>query len=112
LILGLAYKKNVDDLRESPSLRLMEKIEARGAEVEYFDPYIPAVPMTREHSGLAGRKSIAWDLELMSSFDAVLIATDHDGLDYKGLSLSARLIIDTRYACARAGGDLARVVLA
>jgi UDP-N-acetyl-D-glucosamine dehydrogenase len=112
LILGLAYKKNVDDLRESPSLRLMEKLEARGATVDFFDPYISVVPMTREHAGLAGRESVDWDLDEISAYDVVLIATDHDGLDYKGLSLSARLIIDTRYACARAGGDLARVVLA
>jgi len=69
LVLGLAYKKNVDDLRESPSFRLIEKLEARGAIVDYFDPLIPIVPTTREHSGLAGRVSVAWDLMAFTSYD-------------------------------------------
>jgi UDP-N-acetyl-D-glucosamine dehydrogenase len=110
LIIGLAYKKNVDDLRESPSLRLMEKIEARGARVDYHDPFIPVLPATREHQDLAGRQSIAWDLEAVGGYDAVLIATDHDGIDYPGLAVSARLVVDTRNACARAGAEMASVV--
>jgi UDP-N-acetyl-D-glucosamine dehydrogenase len=110
LIIGLAYKKNVDDLRESPSLRLMEKIEARGARVDFHDPFIPVVPATREHHNLAGRQSIAWDLEAVGAYDALLIATDHDGIDYPGLAAAARLVVDTRNACARAGADLASVV--
>ncbi len=112
LIIGLAYKKNVDDLRESPSLRLIEKLEARGARVSYFDPHVPEIPLTREHAVLAGRSSVAWDLDVLCSFDAALIATDHDGVDYPGLAQSAPLVIDTRYACARSGADLTRVVLA
>jgi UDP-N-acetyl-D-glucosamine dehydrogenase len=111
LIIGLAYKKNVDDLRESPSLRLIEKLEARGARVAYFDPHVPEIPLTREHKALAGRSSVAWDLDVFRSFDAALIATDHDGVDYPGLAQSAPLVIDTRYACARSGADLTRVVL-
>jgi UDP-N-acetyl-D-glucosamine dehydrogenase len=112
LVLGIAYKKNVDDLRESPSLRLIEKIEARGAVVDYFDPFIPVVPMTREHADLAGRHSVEWDLNSLCAYDAVLIATDHDGVDYPSLARSARLVIDTRNACARSGADLERVLLA
>jgi UDP-N-acetyl-D-glucosamine dehydrogenase len=110
LIVGLAYKKNVDDLRESPSLRLIDKLEARGAKVAYFDPYVPEIPRTREHASLAGRVSVAWDLAEFSFYDAALIATDHDGVDYPGLAQSAQLVIDTRNACARSGADLSRVV--
>lgn len=112
LMVGLAYKKNVDDVRESPSLRLIEKLEERGANVDYFDPFVPEVPVTREHAGLAGRRSVDWKIEHIAIYDAVLIATDHDGIDYSALAEAARLVVDTRYACARAGADMTRVVLA
>jgi UDP-N-acetyl-D-glucosamine dehydrogenase len=112
LLLGIAYKKNVDDMRESPSLKLIEKLEAMGATVDFFDPYFPTIPMSREHAELAGRTSVAWDLEAIGAYDAVLIATDHDDVDYKGLAASARLVVDTRNACARNGADMSRVVLA
>lgn len=94
LIVGLAYKKNVDDARESPSFKLIELLEARGAEVSYHDPFIPVIPKTREHSHLAGRESVP--LSRASDFDAVLIATDHDGIDWARLLDDARLIVDTR----------------
>jgi len=103
LIVGLAYKKNVDDMRESPSLKLIELIEARGAAVDYYDPFIPVIPRTREHAALTGRRSIAWDLAAIGGYDAVLIATDHDGVDYAGLAGAAKLVVDTRNAVARAG---------
>ncbi len=103
LIVGLAYKANVDDLRESPSLRLIEMIEERGARVSYHDPYIPVIPPTREHGALAGRRSIAPTPDAVAAFDAVLIATDHDEVDTAALAASARLVVDTRNACARAG---------
>ena len=112
LLLGVAYKKNVDDLRESPSLRLIEKLEARGAVVDYFDQFIPEIPMTREHSALSGRKSIVWDEARIAEYDAAVIATDHDGVDYRSLATSAPLVVDTRNACARSGADLTRVILA
>jgi UDP-N-acetyl-D-glucosamine dehydrogenase len=112
LVLGLAYKKNIEDMRESPSLRLIELLEERKAKVEYYDPFLPVIPMTREHAELAGRKSIPWDLKDIASYDAVLIATDHDDVDYVGLAQTAKLIVDTRNACARAGADMSRVVLA
>jgi UDP-N-acetyl-D-glucosamine dehydrogenase len=99
LLMGLAYKKNVDDLRESPALVIMDELMARGAHVEYFDPWIAEVPPTRAHPELAGRRSIAWSPETFaSSFDAALIVTDHDKVDYEELVASMDLIVDTRNA--------------
>ena len=112
LLLGLAYKKNVDDLRESPSLRLIEMLEARGAAVDYHDPYIAEIMRTREHPSLAGRRSVPWDADAIAAYDAVLIATDHDGVDYAGLGRAARLVLDTRNAMARAGALGGNVVKA
>jgi UDP-N-acetyl-D-glucosamine dehydrogenase len=112
LLIGLAYKKNVDDLRESPSLKLIELIERRGGSVDYYDPFIPVVPVTREHADLAGRRSIGWDAARVSGYDAVLIATDHDGVDYAGLARHARIVVDTRNACARHGVSGANIVKA
>ncbi|MBV9137406.1 MAG: nucleotide sugar dehydrogenase [Hyphomicrobiales bacterium] len=103
LLLGLAYKKNVDDTRESPSLRLFDLIEARGGSVDYHDPFIPVIPRTREHIGLAGRRSVPLDPERVRGYDAVLIATDHDDIDYRAIVADAKLVVDTRNACARAG---------
>lgn len=112
LILGAAYKKNVDDMRESPSLRLMELIEQRGAEVGYHDPHVPEIPMTREHAALAGRRSIALTPEVIRSYDAVLIATDHSGVDYAMLVAEAALVVDTRNACEHHGVMAGNVVKA
>ena len=112
LMLGIAYKKNVDDMRESPSLKLIELIEARGAHVDYFDPYIPVIPMTREHAELAGRKSVSLDAKTIAGYDAVLIATDHDNVDYKLVVDSAKVVVDTRNACARAGIPEGQVIKA
>jgi UDP-N-acetyl-D-glucosamine dehydrogenase len=103
LILGLAYKKNVDDVRESPTFKLMELLEKRGATVDYYDPHLPAIPNTREHAGFNGRKAITWSAENLAGFDVALIATDHDAVDYVALCKSAKLVVDTRNACARAG---------
>ncbi|MFI5013600.1 MAG: nucleotide sugar dehydrogenase [Hyphomicrobiales bacterium] len=112
LVLGIAYKKNVDDMRESPSLKLIELLEERGAKVEYHDPFIPVIPRTREHAALAGRKSAPLDAKSIAAFDSVLIATDHDGVDYAGLAEHAKLIVDTRNACTRAGLTGANIVKA
>jgi UDP-N-acetyl-D-glucosamine dehydrogenase len=112
LVLGLAYKKNVDDTRESPALRIIDRLEARKARVAYFDPFVPEIPPTREHPNLAGRRSVLWDVEAISGYDAALIVTDHDGVDYGALVEHAQLVVDTRNACARAGVDLAKVVAA
>jgi UDP-N-acetyl-D-glucosamine dehydrogenase len=96
LILGLAYKPNVDDERESPSYVLMDLLSQRGAELEYYDPYVPMIRPTREHSHWAGKKSIQWGRATIESFDLVLIATNHSCVDYQGLADWARCIVDTR----------------
>ena len=101
LILGLAYKKNVDDTRESPSFVIIKSLEKRGAVVEYFDEYVPVIPKTRDHSDLEGRKSITWDLNSLSTYDAVLICTDHDNLPYRDIALNAKLVVDTRNVMGR-----------
>jgi len=103
LVIGLAYKKNVDDTRESPSFKLIELLEDQGAVCEVHDPFVPIIPRTREHAKLAGRKSLPLNDELISRYDAVLIMTDHDSINYATLVKSAKLVIDTRNACARAG---------
>src|SRR4026207_482430 len=82
LILGLAYKPNVDDERESPSYVLMDLLQQRGAEVSYYDPYIPIIKPTREHLQLAGTKSVEWNRATIESFDVVLIATNHTCVNY------------------------------
>jgi UDP-N-acetyl-D-glucosamine dehydrogenase len=112
LVLGVAYKKNVDDLRESPSLKLIELIEARGARADYHDPFIAVIPPTREHAGLAGWISVPLDAATIAAYDAVLIATDHDGVDYGLVVDHAPVTVDTRNACARAGIAAERFVKA
>lgn len=101
LIIGLAYKKNVPDIRESPSLKLMEIILERGGDFSYFDPFVPEIPQTREYGHLRGRRSIAWNEADIRAFDAVLIATDHDEVDYQALADWSSLVVDTRNVFAR-----------
>ena len=98
LLLGLAYKANVDDDRESPGYVLMDKLAAKGANVSFYDPYIPVIRPSREHGHWAGTNSIAWDRQVIESFDAVLIATAHRDVNYQQLGQWASLIIDTRNA--------------
>jgi UDP-N-acetyl-D-glucosamine dehydrogenase len=98
LILGLAYKPNVDDERESPSYVLMDLLSERGAELEYYDPYVPVIKPTREHSHWAGKKSVEWDRVTIESFDLVVIATNHSCLNYQDLADLAHCIVDTRNA--------------
>jgi UDP-N-acetyl-D-glucosamine dehydrogenase len=100
LILGLAYKPDVDDERQSPSYTLMSLLMERGATVEYYDPYVPVIKPTREHASLAGKKSVAWNRESISSFDLVLIATNHGSVNYQELGQWAKCIVDTRNAMA------------
>jgi UDP-N-acetyl-D-glucosamine dehydrogenase len=96
LVLGLAYKANVDDDRESPSYVLMDKLIQRGAEVSYYDPHVPEVGLTREHPHWAGTRSVEWTMETIVSFDVVLISTAHDEINCRELGEWATLIIDTR----------------
>jgi UDP-N-acetyl-D-glucosamine dehydrogenase len=106
LILGLAYKKNVDDTRESPALKLLELLEERGARVEYHDPFVPEIPPTRKFPELKGRRSAALSADLLAAVDAVLIATDHDAVDYALVAERARLVVDARNAIAARLGRL------
>lgn len=112
LIVGVAYKKNIDDMRESPSLVLIELLEARGATVEFYDPLIPVIPPTREHANLTGRRSIEWSEAAVNEYDAVLISTDHDAVDYMALVEHARLIVDTRNACGKRALTEAKIIKA
>ncbi len=100
LVLGLAYKPNVDDERESPSYVLMKLLAERGAEVAYYDPYVPVIKPTREHPQFAGRKSIDWNRSTIENFDVVLIATNHSAVNYRELGAWAQCIVDTRNAMA------------
>jgi UDP-N-acetyl-D-glucosamine dehydrogenase len=110
LLIGLAYKKNVADIRESPSLKLVELLERRGAIVSYHDPHVPTVPVTREHSELGGRASVPLDAAAIAGHDAVLVSTDHDNIDYPLIAAHARLIVDTRNVFARLGLTTGNIV--
>ncbi len=110
LLVGAAYKRDVDDMRESPSLRLIELLRERGASVDYHDPFIPVLPPTRKYR--FRMKSVPLTPKLLKEFDAVLIATDHSSVDYSLIGEHARLVVDTRNAMARAGKAKARVVRA
>jgi UDP-N-acetyl-D-glucosamine dehydrogenase len=100
LIVGLAYKPNVDDERESPSYTLMELLKSRGAEVAYYDPYVPVIRPTREHAHWTGTRSVGWNRETVQGFDAVIIATNHQSVSYRELADWSPCIVDTRNAMA------------
>jgi UDP-N-acetyl-D-glucosamine dehydrogenase len=94
LVLGIAYKKNVDDMRESPSVMLMEKLRHMGADVAYSDPHIPVFPVTREHH--FDLSSVELTPDSLKAYDCVLLASDHDRFDYDMIKAHAALIVDTR----------------
>ncbi len=98
LIVGLAYKRNVDDMRESPALRIIELLEKRGATTGYHDPFIPTIGASRKHDALAGRQSVPLDPATVAGYDAVVIVTDHAGIDWDGLVAAAQIVVDTRNA--------------
>ena len=112
LIVGVAYKKNVDDMRESPALTIMDLLKERGAEVAYHDPYCPVIPRTREHGHLAGERSLPLDRSMLASFQAALIVTDHDGVDYAALVAGVPLVVDTRNATRHVRAGRERIVMA
>jgi UDP-N-acetyl-D-glucosamine dehydrogenase len=112
LMIGLAYKKNVDDMRESPSLTLIGMLEAAGAVVDYHDPFIPRIKPSREHADLTDRRSVPLNAKRITAADAVLIVTDHDNVDYAMIGKHARLVVDTRNAMARHGTSGRQVVKA
>lgn len=101
LVLGVAYKANVDDLRESPALVIIDLLRKRGADVAYHDPYAPALPKTRKYDfGLA---STPLDAETLKDYDAVVVTTDHTGVDYDMVFREARLVVDARGVARRLG---------
>ena len=101
LLIGVAYKKNVDDMRESPALVIWEGLRARGAVVGYHDPHVAVIPPTRQHGGLTGERSVALDAAGVAAVDLVIVATDHDAIDYALIAAEGRLVVDTRNAMAR-----------
>ena len=103
LIVGLAYKKNISDNRESPALKLWTMLAARGADIHYLDPFVPAVPTTRAYKALKGATSTALTRETLAAFHAVLIVTDHDAIDYPALCESELIVVDCRNALRNRG---------
>jgi UDP-N-acetyl-D-glucosamine dehydrogenase len=110
LVLGLAYKKDIDDLRESPSVELIELLRTRGAKVDYNDPYIPKTPRQREHDLRLRSKTLS--AAMLAGYDCVLIATDHSSYDYPWLVRHAKLVVDTRNATAGVKQGRSKIVLA
>ncbi len=110
LILGLAYKKNIDDCRESPSLELVELLQAQGAKVDYNDPYVPRTHKMREYDLKLSSKKLR--AAMLASYDCVLIATDHDDYDYPWIVKHAKLVVDTRNATANCKTGRSKIVLA
>jgi UDP-N-acetyl-D-glucosamine dehydrogenase len=94
LMLGIAYKKNVDDMRESPAVALMEILRAKGADISYSDPHVPVFPRMREHS--FDLKSVTLSAGTLAGFDCAVLATNHDAFDYELIKRHAKLIVDTR----------------
>ena len=103
LILGFAYKKNIDDDRESPSYKIMELLLQYGAEVEFHDPYIESIGTKREYPQFTGKKRVS--LERIDQFDITVILTDHSDYDYETIVKQSRLVVDTRNACAKIKSD-------
>jgi len=96
LIVGVTYKKDIDDLRESPALRIIELLRAKGARVDYHDPYVPSLPVMRKYD--LRLKSVPLTAERLSEYDVALIATDHSCFDYDHIVRHSQLVVDTRNA--------------
>lgn len=101
LILGASYKKDIDDMRESPSLKLIEILREKGAKVDYNDPYVPKLPKTRKYQ--YDMESVELSKKNLTKYDLVLLSTDHSDYNYKFITASSKLILDTRNAFERAG---------
>ena len=112
LIMGVAYKKNVSDMRESPAMRLMAILQDAGATVAFHDPHVPEIPRMREYPQFLGKQSLPMAEVRATDFDAVLIATDHDAVDYAALAGLELPIIDTRNVMARHGLSMTNVTKA
>src|SRR5437667_640903 len=96
LLVGLAYKPDVDDIRESPAFVFLDKLTALGAEVAYYDPHVEVIGPTREHSNWQGQSSIEWNEQTIRSFDAAVVVTAHKTVDYRQLATWSRCVVDTR----------------
>jgi len=110
MVLGVAYKKDVDDMRESPSLKIIEQLTLRGAKVDYNDPHFAQIPKLR-HYNFEGMKSVPIDAKTLSSYDCVMIATDHTAYDYPMIVESSQLVVDTRNATRRIARNRNKIVL-
>ncbi|UCG15127.1 MAG: nucleotide sugar dehydrogenase [Phycisphaerales bacterium] len=110
LVLGLAYKRDIDDLRESPSIELIELLRKHGATVDYNDPHIPATHKQREHN--LRMKSRPLTAATLKTYDCVLISTDHSSYDYPWIVKHARLVVDTRNATAGCRTGRSKIVRA
>jgi len=110
LVLGLAYKKDIDDLRESPSIELIELLRKKGAAVDYNDPFIPKTPRQREHDLKMTSKELS--AKILAGYDVVLIATDHSDYDYNWIVKNAKLVVDTRNATANVRSGRGKIVKA
>ncbi len=112
LILGVAYKKNVNDTRESPAFAIIEMLERKGAWTAFYDPHVSEIPQIREYAKMAGRLSLKWDSLVFSDYDAALICTDHDEVDYSCLVNELKLVVDARNATRNVSGNRERIALA
>jgi UDP-N-acetyl-D-glucosamine dehydrogenase len=109
LLVGLAYKANVDDDRESPSYVLLDLFKERGAKVAYYDPHVPVIRPSREHGHWAGTKSVPWTAKSIGSYDVVVISTNHKKTNNQQLADWAQVIVDTRNAMADVKVDRKKV---
>jgi UDP-N-acetyl-D-glucosamine dehydrogenase len=103
LLLGLAYKKNVDDERESVTYKIIDLLQKQGAHVDYNDPFILEIKQTREHEKIKGKKSVS--LNTLDSYDLTAILTDHSDYDYESIVKNSKIVIDTRNACKDVKSD-------
>jgi len=101
LVIRLAYKPDVDDMRESPTFKIFDLLKAKGAEIAYYDPFIPKVLPTREHGEYTGMQTVDWNKETVSDYDAVLISTNRSTIDYAELAEWSDCVIDTRNAMGK-----------
>jgi UDP-N-acetyl-D-glucosamine dehydrogenase len=110
LVLGIAYKKDVDDLRESPSLKIIQLLQQQGAHVDYNDPYFPQLHKMR-HYNYEHMKSVPLSPHSLANYDGVIIATDHSSYDYNAIVDAAKLVVDTRNATRRVMRNREKIVL-
>jgi UDP-N-acetyl-D-glucosamine dehydrogenase len=110
LVVGVAYKPDVDDIRETPAVFIIEGLSSRGAVVEYHDPHVPVFPKMRGHD--VSLSSVPLNNEIVKTYDAILVVTDHDSIDWDLIALNSKLTIDTRNALASCNDIRGRLVKA